>query len=469
MSDTANPAPTAAKQPATLARTMGLWALIIYGVGDMLGSGIYALIGRAAGMMGSAIWIAFLVSMVAALLTGLSYASLGSRYPRAAGVAYITLRGFRQPFLSFVLGLAVIASGLTSMATQSRAFAGYFLGVTGLDAGATLAVVLGFILVLTFVNFWGMREATWLNVLCTTVEVTGLFIVVAVGARFLGGGTNYLEVPATPAGTPGVLTASLVLQGAVLTFYSFVGFEDMINVAEEVKDPRRNFPLGVMGALAITTVIYLAVAVTAVSVIPHQALAASKQPLVDVVKAAAPAFPAAVFSFIALFAITNTGLLNYIMGSRMIYGMARHGLLPKPLGTVHPVRRTPHVAILVLMAIVLVLAFVGDIRDLASATSVLLLVVFIAVNAALIVLKRRPEEPRGAFEVPSIVPAGGVLVCTSLLFFAAPKARWIALILLASIAIVYFVVRPRGITEETLVEIEEDTVAEIEPEPDARP
>src|SRR5688500_2458624 len=156
MSETTEPAssaPAAAGKPVTLARTMGLWALIIYGVGDMLGSGIYALIGRAAGMMGSAIWIAFLVSMVAALLTGLSYASLGSRYPRAAGAAYITLRAFNVPFLSFVLGLAVIASGLTSMATQSRAFAGDFLGLLGADAGMTVAVVLGFILVLTFVNF----------------------------------------------------------------------------------------------------------------------------------------------------------------------------------------------------------------------------------------------------------------------------------------------------------------------------
>lgn len=460
MTETTDPTPLdppAREQRVTLARTMGLWALIIYGVGDMLGSGIYALIGRAAGLMGSAIWIAFLVSMVAALLTGLSYASLGSRYPRAAGAAYITLRAFNVPFLSFVLGLAVIASGLTSMATQSRAFAGYFLGLVGADAGMTLAVVLGFILVLTFVNFWGMREATWLNVLCTGVEVTGLFIVIAVGMRFWGGGVNYLEVPPAANGTLGLITPTLIFQGAVLTFYSFVGFEDMINVTEEVKDPRHTFPRGVMGALAITTVIYLAVAVTAVSVIPHQVLAASKQPLVDVVKAAAPAFPAALFSLIALFAITNTGLLNYIMGSRMIYGMARHGLLPQPLGTIHPVRRTPHIAILVLMVIVLTLAFVGDIKDLASATSALLLVVFIAVNAALIVLKRRPGEAPGAFEVPAIIPAGGILVCATLLWFAPEKAKYIAVALLTGIALVYLVVRPKGLTEETLAEIEEET------------
>src|SRR5688500_6139988 len=183
----------------TLARTMGLGALIIYGVGDMLGSGIYALICKAAGVMGNAVWLAFLASMLAALLTGLSYASLGSRHPRAAGIAYIAQRAFGWPFLSYMLGLAVVASGLTSMATQSRAFAGYFLGVLGVDAAnpvQTTVVILAFIAALTFINFWGMRESTWLNLLCTAVEVAGLFLIIAVGLRFWGGEINYFETPA---------------------------------------------------------------------------------------------------------------------------------------------------------------------------------------------------------------------------------------------------------------------------------
>jgi APA family basic amino acid/polyamine antiporter len=425
-----------------LARTMGLGALIIYGVGDMLGSGVYALIGKAAGVMGNAVWLAFLASMAAALLTGLSYASLGSRHPRAAGVSYIAQRAFRFPFLSYLLGLAVVASGMTSMATQARAFSGYLLGVLGIDGatpGAAVLVILAFVGVLTFINFWGMRESTWLNLLCTTVEAAGLFLIVAVGLRFWGGEINYLETP--PAHGSSGLTFPLVLSGAVLTFYSFVGFEDMLNVTEEVKDPVRNFPIAILAALGITTVIYIAVSVTAVSVVPYAELAASGQPLVEVMKRAAGWFPSGAFSFIALFAITNTALLNYIMGSRLVYGLARQGLLPGALGAVHAGRRTPHRAIFVLLIIVLVLALSGDVSQLASATSVLLLGSFMVVNAALIVLKGR-DEPHGRFEIPIIIPILGMITCGVILWHAKPAALVTALALLGGIALLYFVMRP---------------------------
>ncbi len=445
----------------TLVRTMGLGALIVYGVGDMLGSGIYALIGNVAGVMGNAVWLAFLVSMIAALLTGLSYASLGSRYPRAAGAAYVTQRAFSFPFLSFMVGLAVIASGLTSMGTQSRAFARYLIDLAGWqgigdqDAGR-LAIMLLFIAVLTFVNFWGMRESTWLNFLCTAIEVTGLFIIIAVGMRFWGG-IDYLETPpAAGAGEAGALSAALVLQGAVLTFYSFIGFEDMINVTEEVKDVRRTFPIAVMAALAIATVIYIAVSVTAVSVVPYRELADSQGPLVEVVRRAAPAFPSGLFSRIALFAITHTALLNYIMGSRMVYGLARQGFVPRPLGAVHPARRTPHRAILALMVVVASLALYGQIADLAAATSALLLSVFVVIHAALLVLKRRRDEPPGRFEIPAFVPVAGILVCLTLLSRVKPAAMTIAGALLVGIAVLYLLVRPKNITEETLAEAAEE-------------
>jgi amino acid transporter len=428
---------------------MGLGALVIYGVGDMLGAGVYGLIGKVAGVMGNAVWLAFVASMVAAALTGLSYASLGSRHPRAAGVAYIAQRAFGLPFLSYLLGLAVVASGLTSLAAGARAFAGYFLGLLdiGASAGALSAVVIAYIAVLTFINFRGMRESTWLNALCTTVEAGGLFIIIAVGMRFWGG-VNYLETPAA-ATAGGGITFPLVLSGAVLTFYSFVGFEDMINVTEEVKNPERNFPIAVVAAIAITSVIYIAVAVTAVSVVPHAELAASDQPLVEVVKRAAPWFPSAAFSFIALFAITNTGLLNYIMGSRLVYGLARQGLVPRALGAVHPVRHTPHRAIFALLLIVLILALSGNIAQLASATSTLLLGVFIVVNASLIVLQRRPAEPRGLFEIPTIIPIGGILMCGVILSHATRPALFTALALLAVIALLYLVMRPRDVVPET--------------------
>lgn len=463
---------------------MGLGALIIYGVGDMLGAGVYGLMGKFAGKMGNAIWLAFLGSMIAAALTGLSYASLGSRFPRAAGAAFVTQRAFGFAFLSYLVGLTVTASGLTSMATQSHAFSGYVLGflsmaapgkVSTLPAASPLlwmGIILCFIVALTLINFWGMKEATWLNIACTAIEVSGLAIVIFIGLKYWGS-VNYLEVP-PPSGAPpnsaGNLSSLLVLQGAVLTFYSFIGFEDMINVTEEVKNPRRNFPIAVIVALAVVTVIYMAVAISAVSVVPWRVLGESTEPLVEVVRRGAPGFPTGLFSLIALFAITNTALLNYIMGSRMVYGLARQGLLPQFLGKVHASRRTPHVAIGVLMLVVLALAlsddvlkligatFISiDISQLAGATSMLLLCVFVVVNAALLVLKRRPDEPRGAFEVPSFVPLGGILACLLMLGAALMDetkrgAAIVALILLAGIGVLFFVVRPKNVTEEVLAE-----------------
>ena len=460
-----------------LARTMGLGALVIYGVGDMLGAGVYGLMGKYAGKMGNAIWLAFAMSLLAAIFTGLSYASLGSRYPRAAGAAYITHRAFNKTFLSYVIGLAICASGLTSFATQSRAFGGYLLKFLGYQLPGTKGdlpevaalfgpiLVIAFILALTVINFRGMKEATWANALCTGIEVGGLLLIVAFGARFIGG-VNLFEVPSTTSSSGGVSFPSLgalgvgtlALQGAILTFYSFIGFEDMINVAEEVKEPERNFPRAVILALSITALIYALVAIVAVSVVPWRELSAATNPMTLVMTKAAPWFPPRAFDLIAMFAIANTALLNYIMGSRLVYGMARQGFLPRILGEVHPTRRTPHRAILVLMVITVALALAGDISSLATATSTLLLLIFVVVNASLIVLQRRPNEAKGFFEVPAFVPFLGIAVSLLMLGAAAfdPDRRAsfaIALGLVGLITALYFVMRPKNVTGETLAEL----------------
>jgi basic amino acid/polyamine antiporter, APA family len=280
---------------------------------------------------------------------------------------------------------------------------------------------------------------------CTAVEVGGLLLVIAVGVKYWGS-VDYLEVPARPDGDG--FGASLVLSGAVLTFYSFIGFEDMLNVAEEVKNPRRNFPIAVISALAITTVIYIAISITAVSVMGHAELGRSTQPLVAVVGKAAPGIPPSLFSLIALFAIANTGLLNYIMGSRMVYGMARQGLLPAALGRVHASRRTPHIAIFTLMVIVMALSISGNIGQLASATSTILLSVFVVVNAALLRLQGRPGEPKGGFEIPRFVPVLGIIVNLVMLLHASAQALVTAALLMAGIALLYAIMRPKNVVAE---------------------
>jgi amino acid transporter len=453
-----------------LERRLGYFSLTVYGLGNMLGAGIYGTIGAAANELGSALWLSFAASVVAAGLTGLSYACLGSRYPRAAGAAFITQRAYERRFLTYVIGLAVMCSGLTSMAAASHVFATHLLSAADAElsgtgaAWAVRAVLLPFFLAIAFVNFWGIRESAWLNAVCTFVETGGLVFIIVVGARYVGS-ADYFDASA-PANPSGTLTLPLVMGGAVLAFFSFIGFEDLLNVSEEVKNPERTLPVALISALALATFVYMAVSIVAVSVVPAAELARANKPaLYLVAERAAPWMNARWFALIAMFAVANTALLNYIMGSRLLYGMARQGLLPKALGSIHPRRHTPHVAIVGLFAIVLALAIVGNISALAQATSLLLLGSFTVVNVALVVLKRRPSEPRGQFEVPVIVPALAAIVCVGMIINGARKmvlayqtasARGapdafsallplvIAAALIGAIACLYAVLRPRA-------------------------
>ncbi|RYY04166.1 MAG: amino acid permease [Gammaproteobacteria bacterium] len=426
-------------QPQKLNRHIGLFALIVYGVGDILGAGIYGLIGKAAGEMGNAIWMAFLASMIAAGLTGLSYASLGSRYPRAGGASFFTHHAFKSNFLAYVIGLAALSSGVTSMAAGSRAFAGYFTSLV--SAVPVDLVVIAFCLVIAGVVIRGIRESMWMNMLCTGIELGGLLLVIVIGAKFLG--TVDYTSAVTVVNPAGDLTFSLILSGAVLTFYSFVGFEDIINVSEEVKNPESNMPKGILFSVLIASIIYITISLVAVSVIPAAELAASSAPLVDVVKRAAPWFPPIAFAFIAMFAVANTALLNFIMGSRLIYGMANQGLMPKVLANVNR-RRTPYVSSLAVLGFMLVLALTGNIASLARATSVLLLLCFMVVNVALVVLKHRKGEPEGRFEIPYVIPVLGALVCALMLSYAKIEEFKVAGAILTVIVILYFVVRPNS-------------------------
>lgn len=444
-----------ARQP-TLQKTLGPWQILFYGLGSMLGAGIYALVGKAAGSLGNAVWLPFLVAMVAALLTGLSYACAGSRYPKAGGAAYVTQRSFNRSWLSYMVGIAVMMSGLTSMATGSRVIAENLEKALGWGLPLEL-VAIGLVLLVGLVIYRGIRESMWANMVCTFVEAAGLIFIIAVGIKYWGG-VNYLETPGdtVEGGVGSGITLALVLQGAVLMFFSFIGFEDILNVSEEVKNPRRDIPFGLIGAMILATLIYMAVAITAVSVVPWQELASSSAPLMEVARRAAPWFQDVdkVYIGITIFAVGNTALLNYLMGSRLLYGMSRQGLLPVVLSKVHPRRHTPHVAIGVLFLIVAVLILSGNIKQLAESTVLLLLTVFTIVNIGLVRLKRRPQEARGGFEVPSLIPVFGALVCAMLIAVRVMSAfqsmdesqrtaPLIAAGVLGAALLLYFIIKPK--------------------------
>ena len=408
----------------------------------MLGSGIYGLIGQAAGQVGNAVWLAFAVALIAALLTALTYASLASRYPKAGGAAYITQRAYKLPILSFIVGLGVVCSGLSSVATQSRVFAANLATLTGAGSVPIWVLALGFLLILAGIVFRGIRESMWVNVVCTAVEATGLLIVIGYGISHWGS-VDYFATPGRPEDPA---TAILIMQGAVLTFFAYIGFEDAINVAEECRDPERTIPIGLVAAMLLAALLYMAVAITAISVVPWQELAAAPGPLTEVMKRAAPNFPPIIFTGITLFAVANTALVNYVTSTRLIYGMAKQGLLPASWGAIHPQTRTPHVATGLLLLILVPLATIGTIKDLAAATVIILLTVFAIMNGALYILQRRTEEPPGKFEIGSAVPLFGAVICTVLVVFRIASGDFIAPAiaggLLAGILAIYWVMRP---------------------------
>ncbi len=273
-----------------------------------------------------------------------------------------------------------------------------------------------------------MEESSALNIVCTTIEASGLVVVILVASLFVFGGgeatatTAIVETPAT-----GWIP---ILQGASLAFYAFIGFEDIVNVAEEVKNPERNVPKAILLSLGIAGIVYILVSWLATQVISPVELANSKAPLLDVVSQSQPNFPRIIFTFVPLFAILNTGLLNFVTASRLLYGMSREGLLPAWLGKLHPRRATPYRTLIVILPIAITLALSGRLEFLAGATATLLLAMFCLVNISLLITKRR--EPRASgFQVPLLVPALGLLFNLALVAFASPQSRILALVFTA--------------------------------------
>lgn len=414
-----------------LKRSLGFLSLVAFGVGDILGAGVYALIGKGVGLVGPIYWICFLAALIVAALTGLSYAELGSRFPRSAGESFYTLKAFGKPFLSYCVGFLVLMSGVISMAVVSHGFAGYVRAIW--PAFPTSFIIVLFFLLLGAINFWGIDESSFTNVICTLVEVSGILIVIGVGLQFAGK-VNYLEM--TPA--PGTGATTAFFQAIILAFYAFIGFEDMVKAAEESHQPERSIPQAIIVSLGIVTVLYVLTALAAVSVVPASELAHSIAPLMLVVERGFPAFPRGIFTLIALFAVTNTALVNFVMSSRLIYGMAKEGLAPSVLSRVHATRSTPHVAITIVFLIALLLALTGTLTSLAQSTSLILLIVFFLVNISLVVLKIKSRAKQSVFKVSILVPIGGALSSLALIFYIDPKA-YVNVFILVALSIAFYV------------------------------
>ncbi|AHC27384.1 APC family permease [Mycolicibacterium neoaurum] len=403
-----------------LRRVMGPGLLLLFIVGDILGTGVYALTGQVAGEVGGAAWLPFLIAFLIATVTAFSYLELVTKYPQAAGAALYAHKAFGIHFVTFLVAFVVMCSGITSASTASQAFAANFVKGFGLDWGkfGIAAIALAFMAILATINFRGVSESVKLNVVLTIVEITGLGVVILVGlwAFTQGGDVDFSRV--TVFESEGDRSTFVAVTAATsLAFFAMVGFEDSVNMAEETKDPVRIFPKVLLTGLGIAGVVYVLVSIIAVALVPIGDLKESSTPLVDVVEAAAPGLPIdTLFPFITMFAVSNTALINMLMASRLIYGMARQHVLPPVFGQVHRTRHTPYVAIAFTTVIAFGLIFYVSafasskaISILGGTTSLLLLAVFTIVNIAVLVLRRDVKADGAHFRTPTVLPVIGAL------------------------------------------------------------
>lgn len=402
-------APTAPESTA-LRRAITGPLLFAFILGDVLGAGIYALMGVLSEKVGGMLWAPLVLALLLALLTAGSYAELVTKYPRAGGAAVFAERAFRSPLVSFLIGFCMLAAGVTSAAGLAIAFAGDYLG-TFFDL-PTIPVAIVFLAIVAALNARGIRESLGANLVMTAIELSGLVIVIAVVAIFLGGGGGDVSrVAQTPEGTP---VALAVLSGAVIAYYSFVGFETSANMIEEVREPRRTYPRALFAALFTAGAVYLLVGLASSIALPADELQNSSGPLLDVVEASGVSVPSWLFSLIALVAVANGALLTMIMASRLTFGMAEQGLLPAALGRVLPRRKTPWVAIITTTVAAMLLTLIGDLATLAETVVLLLLFVFLSANVSVLVLRRDRVE-HDHFRIWTPIPVLGIASCILLL------------------------------------------------------
>lgn len=391
MSTTGTPETTPLNEPP-LKRAISAKLLILFVIGDILGTGIYATTGKVAGKVGGALWLPFAIGFVVAILTAASYVELVGKYPKAAGAALYTQKAFKVHFLTFIVAFMVMCSGLSSASAAARAFSGdYFQEFT--DAVPPTLIAIIFILALASLALRGVSESVKTNVVLTLVELTGLVVILGIGlyAVLTGDGEPSRLGEFQAEGTGYALLTS-VLGATALGFFAFVGFEDSVNMAEETKDPVRSFPKAIFIGVAVTGTIYVLVALVSSLLVEYTVLAKSSGPLLEVVKAGGVDFPPRLFALIALFAVTNSALINIMMASRLCYGLANEKVLPRGMGRVLRNRRTPVNGIIFVTLLAIGLVSTGEIEGLGDTTAFLLLCVFAVVNIAVLVLRKDHVE-----------------------------------------------------------------------------
>ncbi|MBV1869595.1 MAG: amino acid permease [Gammaproteobacteria bacterium] len=393
-----------------LRRSIGLVLLTLYGLGNILGAGIYVLVGKVAGEAGYAAPVSFFIASIAAGFSAFTYAELSARYPVSAGEAVYLYKGFKLNVLSGLVGLMLALAGVASAAALAHGFAGYFQEIAHVSENLLVG---GLILTLGVIASWGIGESVKIASLLTIIELLGLVIIATVGLDTLIGDS---VIPASPLGSSresSEFAIDGIFVGAFLAFYAFIGFEDMINIAEEVENPQRNLPLATILSLIAATALYALISYVSVNVVDPQRLSESNAPLA-LVYAESTGKDALLITIISLFAVVNGALIQIIMGSRILYGMANNGWMPQFLTSINARTQTPLVSTVIITLALLIFALAFPFVTLVEMTSYLILSVFTLVNWALIRIKKVDPNPEGVKTFPVIIPILGMTV--SLLF-----------------------------------------------------
>lgn len=370
-----------------LKRELTLFTATLYGVGIILGAGIYVLIGQGAGIAGNAIWLSFAVSAVIAAFTGMSYAELAGMFPKAAAEYVYTKHAFSRNYLSFIVQWIMIFTLIVSASTVALGFGGYASFMFGISPPVAAAALL---VVLSAVNYIGIKESARFNIISTVIEVSGLVLVAVIGLFFIGKAN--IDYFSSPAGFGGVLSAT------ALIFFAYIGFEELVNLSEETKNAAKVIPRALVLSLGISTLLYILVAVSSISVLGAEELGNSPAPLTAVVSKALPE-AGILMSLIALFATANTVLVILIVVSRMLYGLACNNTFPAICGRVGG-RKTPYVSVFIVMLLSIAFLLIGGMKTIAMLTDVGIFVVYVFVNASLIWLRYRAPAAKRTFRSP---------------------------------------------------------------------
>ena len=397
-------------QPS-LIRSISLPLLIFYGLGNILGAGIYVLVGKVAGIAGFWAPLSFVIASLIVAASAFSYAELSARYPVSAGESVYIFEGFGLRSLATIVGLLLVVAGCISAAAIAHGFIGYLNEL--IPVSSSLGLVL-LVIALFSIAAWGILQSVTIAAVLTLVEILGLALVVWAGRDHLGSAVDSYQLAEASFSHVGIIA---IFSGAFLAFYAYIGFEDMVNIAEEVKQPRRNMPLAIIISLIVSTLIYVIVSLVAVLVVHPQELATSEAPLSLIYKTAGNGDSVLWITVISLFAVVNGALIQIIMSARVLYGLAHKGWLPAWLGQVSATTHTPVVATLVVSVAVLLAAVALPMLDLAQITSALILTIFVLVNLALYRIKRKDPKPEGIRIYPIWVPLVGAAVSAAMLLF----------------------------------------------------